>query len=205
MVIHSEKVSESLSDLEDRIRKDVRLSKIQSAVIASVGAAAALALVALAPNIFQILKIGNLDKKMRHRKLTALSRARHRLIEQGILLQSETENGPTLRLSKKGEALFAAIELKKFKIKIPKKWDKKWRVVIFDIKEKRKGTRDELRSLLQKIGLLQIQKSAYIYPYPCNELVALIKAHYGVGESLLYMIVEQIENDRKFKRYFGIH
>lgn len=85
-----------------------------------------------------------------------------------------------------------------------KRWDKKWRIVIFDIQEKRKGTRDELRRFLEKIGFLQIQDSVYMTPYPASKIIAMIKAGYGVGKNLLYIIADQIENDTHFKKHFNL-
>src|SRR3989338_6137334 len=41
-------------------------------------------------------------------------------------------------------------------IKKPRAWDGKWRIVIFDIWERRRSVRNRLRTLLQKIGFARI-------------------------------------------------
>lgn len=46
-----------------------------------------------------------------------------------------------------------------------KKWDGKWRFVIFDIPEKAKGVRDRLRSKLKELGFGMWQKSVYVTAY----------------------------------------
>lgn len=49
--------------------------------------------------------------------------------------------------------------------RIGEKWDGKWRMVIFDIPEKEKRKRDELRRKLKDLGFACWQKSVYISPF----------------------------------------
>lgn len=46
-----------------------------------------------------------------------------------------------------------------------KKWDRKWRLVIFDIPEKERKARDALREKLKELGFGRWQKSVYISPH----------------------------------------
>ncbi len=51
------------------------------------------------------------------------------------------------------------------------KWDKKWRVVIFDIPQELHNKRNRFRKRLKLLGFYRIQKSVFAFPYPCeNEL-----------------------------------
>ena len=51
-----------------------------------------------------------------------------------------------------------------------------WRLVLFDIPEKRKTAREALRATLRKLGFGEFQKSVFIYPYECqNELDYIIE------------------------------
>lgn len=53
------------------------------------------------------------------------------------------------------------------------KWDHFWRLIIFDIPEKKKA-RQKFRRLLKAIGCYQLQKSVYVYPHDCkNEILQL--------------------------------
>jgi len=86
----------------------------------------------------------------------------------------------------------------------PKHWDKKWRIVIFDIPEKRKAKRHILRDSLIKIGFIKLQQSVWIYPYDCEELVVLLKADFQLGKEALYLIVDTLENDSSLKMHFHL-
>ena len=46
-----------------------------------------------------------------------------------------------VRLTKKGQKKFKEYQQKNITIERPKQWDGKWRMIMFDIQEKRRGTR----------------------------------------------------------------
>ena len=75
---------------------------------------------------------------------------------------------------------------------------------MFDIPEKKKRIRNLLRFHLKKIGFVQIQGSVWIYPYPCQEIVSIIKTYFNLNNEVLYFTVEYLENDNKFKKLFKI-
>ncbi len=65
--------------------------------------------------------------------------------------------------------------LDSLEVKKTKKWDGKWRIVIFDVPESRKSVRDGLRYHLKRLGFSEFQKSVFAIPYPCeDEIVTLI-------------------------------
>ena len=53
------------------------------------------------------------------------------------------------------------------------------------------------------IGFMRLQDSVWIYPYDCEDLIALFKADSKIGKDILYMIVEALEYDEPVKSYFG--
>ena len=110
-----------------------------------------------------------------------------------------------LRLTAKGEQVLRRLELHDFKLRKPKRWDRKWRILIFDIPERRKGLRQKIRYTLKAIGFVRLQDSVWAYPYDCEDLVTLLKADFKVGKDLLYLIVDSLEYDKPLKEYFGLH
>lgn len=50
-----------------------------------------------------------------------------------------------------------------------KRWDKKWRAVIFDIAEASKQTRERFRSKLKELGFGMLQESVFISPYDISK------------------------------------
>ena len=156
---------------------------------------------AVAPNALKILGMfsGSAGKKGRSKEYVDTSRKR--LVQNKLL--EYTANG-FLKLTPKGEAKLRQLELHEYKTKKPKLWDKKWRILIFDIREERRSLRDKVRNTLIAIGFQRLQDSVWVYPYDCEDLMTLLKVDFKVGKELLYLIVEKIENDAWLKKKFNV-
>ena len=77
-------------------------------------------------------------------------------------------------------------------------------MIIFDIKEGKRQTRDELRIWLNHLGFIRLQNSVWVFPYECQEVIVLLKSHFHIGKEVLYLTVESIENDTWVKKVFDI-
>jgi len=121
------------------------------------------------------------------------------------LIFIDKENGKNyVRLTKKGEEKLERYELGELAVVKPKFWDGKWRLVIFDIREKRRSTRDLLRQQLQELGLVRLQNSVWVYPYDFSEITVLFKANAMLGKDILFLTIEELENDSWLRKHFGL-
>ena len=184
--------------MEEKYRKGRRNRNIRKAILATVKVAGLLAVATLAPNSIQYLKSLGIVPGKRQKEI--MSASKDRLINIGLL---KYENG-FLELTKKGEAELQLLEINDWKINKPKKWDGRWRVLIFDIPETRRPLRDKVRRTLSSIGFLRLQDSVWVYPHACEDLVNLLKADFKVGKDLLYLIVDSIENDGQLRKSFNL-
>ena len=185
--------------METESRRRARRGEIQKIILSTVAAAGVLSIALLAPNSLKMLKALGISTSVR--KNEVVNASRKRLIASGLL--EYTPQG-FLVLTKRGEKRLRWLELYDYKFKKPKRWDRKWRVLIFDIKEERKSTRNKIRQTLTVIGFTRLQDSVWVYPYDCEDLITLLKADFKVGKDLLYLIVDSIENDSWLKKHFGI-
>jgi len=88
------------------------------------------------------------------------------------------------------------------KIEHKEKWDGKWRVVIFDIAEVEKTSRDRFRMQLERLGFIQIQKSVYAYPFECAKEVSFIVETLGLDGEVTIMISDIIQGEEEIIDYF---
>jgi len=140
---------------------------------------------------------GEFDKKQKY----TISRAYKKLIaDRAVVLES---NG-FLRLTDRGQKLLSDYELDEFTITKPKRWDGKYRVIIFDISEQKGKIRTALRRQLAIWGFVRLQNSVWVIPYECQEVVSLLKASFGVVKDVVYMTVDSIENDNWLRKEFGL-
>lgn len=86
----------------------------------------------------------------------------------------------------------------------PDVWDKKWRVIIYDIVKFKKRERNMFRGMLKKLKMLPLQKSVYLTPFPCENEIEFLRRYFDVGSEVLLLTVSTIENESVYKNYFGL-
>ncbi len=187
-----------MGKLELKSKRRAVRRNIGNVVLQTIEAAGILSAALLAPNVLgAMLKLG---WRPHTRQNTVISRAKDRLVKRKLL---KYVNG-SLRLTEKGELVVERLRLSEFKRDRIDTWDGKWRVLVFDIPETKSGLRHKIRNTLRAIGFLRLQNSVWLYPYDCEDLVTLLKADMKIGSELLYMIVEELENDRGIRTKFGL-
>ena len=77
-------------------------------------------------------------------------------------------------------------------------------MIIFDIPEKRRGARDELRSMLVAIGFENIQKSVWVHPYECRDVIELIRKKFLLGKHLRHFVVDNLDFDDDLRERFEL-
>ena len=191
-----------MARVESEARMRRRRRNIQSAVLRTVGVAGILAVTMIAPNIFQALPRIMGDKyKFGYRAKTASGR----LAKKGLLRFVERGGTSFSPITEKGRrALALELTADAHKRKRPRRWDKRYRLVMFDVPQYRRSTRDRLRRLMREYGFLRLQNSVWVYPHDCEELISLIKADLRIGKDVLYAVVESIEYDAWIKKHFKL-
>lgn len=191
-----------MGSLEHSVRKEIRKTKIQSAIVGTIAVAGVLAVAAIAPNVLGAL--GKLGLIKPYQKRQRIKTSLHRLIERGYVHLEGVGQNRKVRLTPKGERFAALLGAGRLAPKKPKRWDKKWRVLVFDIPERRRKTRDQIRITLVNLGFCRLQDSVWVYPYDCEDLITLLKADLRIGKALVYMIVDQIQYDVSLRNHFGL-
>ena len=116
------------------------------------------------------------------------------------------KDGKTVvKITTKGKSRLKAFSIELIEIKKPKKWDGKWRLVMFDIPMRFTKGREALRYHLKDLNFFQFQKSAWIYPYPCEEEILFISDFFGVSKFVEILTVASISRDEKVKRHFSLY
>jgi DNA-binding transcriptional regulator PaaX len=149
--------------------------------------------------------VRGIEKDLARVDKEALHRAIKNLYKSKLIGEKTNKDGTiTLVITQKGKE--KALKYNIDKIKIPKmeKWDKKWRVVLFDIPENKKKARDALRWSLKKARFYEFQKSVFVHPYSCkNELDYLIE-YFNIRPYVRMMLVEKIDNELHLKSHFSL-
>lgn len=178
--------------------------EVQKIILLSIGAAGLIGAALIAPNILgAIHRIRKMTRQNDHRYRNYIDTAIGRLKRKG-LLESVRDGGKVyFRLTDEGERELLKYRLKE-KLFKKRRWDKKWRIVTFDIREQRRVIRNRWRKQIAEFGFIQLQQSVWVSPYECEELIQLLKAEFRVGKEVLYVVADRIENDRKLREHFEL-
>lgn len=126
-------------------------------------------------------------------------------LETQKLVEIVEEGDQTLvRITDKGRIRALRYKLSEIQVKKPKVWDKKWRIVIFDIPEKYKRMREIFRDHLKMMGFYMLQKSVWVHPYPCESEIEFLRQIYNVGINVTYILAQRIENEDDLKKHFNL-
>jgi len=176
---------------------------IQQAILVAVALSGVVLIATIIPNLpAMLVRLPSIKRaQLRARYRTALGR----LVALGYVSFEKLEGKSYARITDTGRQKLAFM-LEKEKFGIPKKrrWDRRWRAIVFDVPERRRKTRDRLRSIMREIGFVRLQDSVWVFPYDCEDFIALLKAELKIGFSVLYMVVEEIENDKHLREHFGL-
>jgi hypothetical protein len=86
--------------------------------------------------------------------------------------------------------------------KKPSHWDKKWRIVIFDIPEKNKIFREILREHLYALNFYKLQNSVFVSPYPFEKPILELIVLYSAQVYVRVITATKIDNEAVLKKHF---
>ncbi|MEK7136264.1 MAG: hypothetical protein AAB821_01605 [Patescibacteria group bacterium] len=180
--------------------KKYNKSEIAKIVLKTILAVGLVTIALVAPNVAQIFKYFKpKDFNERRRVKQSLSR----LQKRGLIKQKGAMDGYFV-LTAKGKAKAMRYQVETMKIPRQRKWDKKWRLVMFDVPEEKKRARQAINYALKKIGCVQYQKSVFITPFPCEKEVDFVGETFDVRSYMRIVFAEQIEKSGEFERKFDL-
>lgn len=181
-----------MASQESRAKK----ANIKKAILMALKGTAVVSLAIMAPKVLKLLPPSF------SRTPSRINRTFYQLRAAGFIEVRQIEGKKVVRLTDKGRAKLERVSTGDKKR--PRRWDGRWRVVIYDIGENRKDLRHKARAFVQTYGFERLQDSVWVYPYDCEEVITLLKADLKIGKDILYMIVESIENDAEIRRRFSL-
>jgi len=184
------------------LKNGIRRGQILETVLGCIESAGLTSLASLSPNATAVLL------QMGYRRNYSLNRYLQNVISRldthGMIIFVNKGNKKFIKITDKGIKYLAVQKGRFEKINKKKKWDGKWRVVIFDIKEQNRKKRDMLRQNLVETGFLKLQNSVWITPYECEDFIFLLKTNLELGRNVIFMTVNKIEDDNHLKKKFGV-
>lgn len=155
--------------------------------------------------LFNIVKAFAKGQDGRRYKRKDIYNVFYRLRKQKHILFEEENNQIFISLTEEGRKKAGWLQINHLVIKKQKRWDRKWRLIIFDIPHDHRAKREALRGLIKRLGLYPLQKSVWIYPYDCCDEIELLKDFFGLSEhELRIVLAENIGSDLFLRERFNL-
>lgn len=155
-------------------------------------------------NYFRTLKI--MRKEWNDFERQKLVRIVREFYNDRLVDYKEKEDGTiNIVLTKDGNNKALSYQFDDMQIKKPQKWDGKWRLVFFDIPEKKRKAREALRMKLKDLGFLELQKSVFVHPYECEDEIDFIVEFFEICQYVKFLRADSFTNDEQFKLKFGMY
>ena len=184
-----------LKKTQSEITKDIILGLVLAGSIVALGAVSPYS---IASSLLRIFSKKRYDKKNCYNVF-------YRLKRQGYIITERHNHQIYISLTAEGKKKAGRFQIDSLVIAKPKKWDGKWRIVIFDIQDKQRVKREGLRGFLKRLQFCQLQKSVWIHAFDCRDEVQLLKDFFGFSnKELQFIVAETIDNQQKLKDYFRV-
>jgi DNA-binding transcriptional regulator PaaX len=165
----------------------------------------AIATIVIAPNMAKVIDkpvydyFKKLNKRQREREFKRLL---YYVKQRGLVESTSEDYAHGLVITDKGRKRLNRREFETLNIAQPKKWDNRWRLVFFDIPEEHKIGRRQLITKLKLLGFVQLQRSVWVYPFPCRQEVELVTSKYEVQKYVSYVEAVGIDAEDLLKKRF---
>jgi DNA-binding transcriptional regulator PaaX len=183
-----------------------KYSEVAKQIFAIVAIAGVVVVVAAAPGVLLVAKLFEQNGKRFPKNFEKKAARSLRELQKNDFIKIREKNGKfEISLTKKGRKRFKVIQLQDISITKPPRWDKKWRIIIFDIPDKSfKRGREALRGKLKEWEFYQLQKSVWVCPWPCEDEIKVVAELYGISRYANIIIAEKIVDDVALRKYYKL-
>ena len=181
----------------------MKVGKNQRKILLLLEAGCALSLSASPRQVFRIIRGAAAFWKVLNR--LALQDSLRRLYESRLIdTKDHHDNSVTIVLTNSGKRKALTYKLDEMHIERPRVWDGKWRIIAFDIPERKRKARDALREHLERMGCHELQRSVFVHPFPCWDEVDFLTEFFHVRPHVRQILATEIDTAPHLRHIFRI-
>lgn len=146
---------------------------------------------------------GYIIKIIKNANKTQIGRVIKRLEKQEMISISERNGKTKIEITEKGKKRLLEYDFENLSLKT-KKPDGKWRLIVFDIPEDKKRSRDAFRRKLLQLNCMRLQDSVFASAYPVKQEVDFLCHYLEISDFVTLAVVSYIERGEKliFKKHY---
>lgn len=154
----------------------------------------------IAPNVLKVFNLKD-KRKLNQKGFLHLQRSYYQLRRQRYIEKVNSGKEGEYRLTQDGERFLWQYLLKNIPIPTMRRWDKKWRLVMFDIPNSLRLYRDRFRTYLRNLDCYPVQKSIWAHPFSCQEQIYETARSMGLTKYVDIYVVEDFDNPRALAHF----
>lgn len=181
-----------------------KVKTLTKAILMTIGTGTILIAAIVAPNAIQILQplLGKGRRKNYERE--RIRQALRALHQRHLIEYVERNHETYVRITEKGKT-----HMRQFRIDVlslpRKEWDRKWRLIFFDIPEAQGKARRAFQRQLRLLGCFPIQKSIFVYPHACQEEIDFVASFWDVHDYVRYIETDDLgRSEGDARKFFGL-
>lgn len=126
------------------------------------------------------------------------------LRRQGLVHITQSVDEVHYTLTPAGAYRLQEIIVDELVIPRPSKWDRRWRLVAFDIPIVQSRSRQKFVDKLRALNFIMLQKSLWVHPFPCFDQIEQLAGYYNVFRYCSLMEIDRLDElaARKLLRHF---
>ena len=133
-----------------------------------------------------------------------LRRTIRRLEREKFVEIAEEQGFQVVKITEAGRRRILKFAIDELAVRKPSNWDRKWRLVSYDVPGNLKTLRNVFREYLRAWGFYPLHESVFLHAYPCEKHIEFLREYLGIGEYVRIFTVAKIENDGPFRKFFGV-
>jgi len=119
-----------------------------------------------------------------------------------VRILSEFPDGMRVEITREGKRIVKQVDIAELVLPTPKTWDKKWRVIIFDVPNWKSKNRAAFREKIKELGFRLVQKSVWVYPHECREQIMILRKFYDIEKYVTYLEATHSEDEDAWLQNF---
>ena len=119
-----------------------------------------------------------------------------RLEKQDMISLRENDGKIQIQITEKGQKRLLEYDFENIRLG-SKRRDGKWRLIIFDIPEVKKRSRDAFRKKLLQLGFVRLQDSVFVSAFPCKKEVDFLAHFLEISDDVTLVVVDRIERGER--------
>ena len=153
----------------------------------------------------QLRVMKELAREWQGMKRATLTRSVGSLYQSKLVRRKRHRDGTeTLVLTEEGRLRALRYNLETLEISSQKRWDGKWRVVMYDVPEDMRHLRLELLRVLKQLGFYELQHSVFVHPHECKDEIEYLIEAFDAREHVRRMTVAEIDSPEPLLKHFKL-